>query len=181
MGTAANAQYIVKSGDTMSKIAKAHGMPLKELIDLNLHIKNPNILHINDYIILNTADKRQDLIDYARSLQDVTAYVYGGNQFPYKVDCSAWVQGIYGKFDIALPRTSRDQARTGKAVTFKQLKKGDLMFFSTRQDKVITHVGIYLDNDYWISNLNSKSGVKILSTWGRWTQDYFLWGSTYKI
>jgi cell wall-associated NlpC family hydrolase len=55
------------------------------------------------------------------------------------------------------------------------------MFFSTRDDKVITHTGIYMGNDYWISNLNEKKDVEILSTWGSWAQDYFLWGARHKM
>jgi cell wall-associated NlpC family hydrolase len=55
------------------------------------------------------------------------------------------------------------------------MKKADLMFFSTRADKVITHVGIYMGDGYWISNLSTKQDVEILSTWGNWTQKYFLW------
>jgi hypothetical protein len=42
-------------------------------------------------------------------------------------------------------------------------------------------VGIYMGNDYWISNLNAKMDVEILSTWGRWTQAYFQWGSRYEM
>jgi LysM repeat protein len=177
-----HAQHYVEKGDTMAKIAKDHKMNLNDLISLNPHIKNPNMIHIGDYIIIRSGvETKKDMVDYARSLQDVTAYVYGGNNFPYEVDCSAWVQGVFKKFGVDLPRVSRDQAKTGQPVTFQQLQIGDLMFFSTRKDKVITHVGIYMGNDYWISNLNSKSGVKILSTWGRWTQDYFLWGTRYKM
>lgn len=177
-----HAQHTVVSGDSMSKIAKAYKMSLKDLISLNPHIKNPNLIQPNDYIIVRSAsDKKGDLVAYARSLQDVTAYKYGGNNFPTEVDCSAWAQGIYKKFGVTLPRVSRDQAKTGESVAFTQLQVGDLMFFSTRPDKVITHTGIYMGNDYWISNLNEKQDVEILSTWGRWAQDYFLWGTRYKM
>ena len=78
-------------------------------------------------------------------------------------------------FGINLPRTSAEQATMGTPVTFDNMKKGDLMFFSTREDKEITHVGIYMGDDYWISNLNSEKDVEILSTWGTWTQKHFLW------
>lgn len=177
-----HAQHYVNSGDTMSKIAKMYNMNLKDLISLNPHIQNPNLIQPNDYIIIRSAkDKKKDLVDYARSLQDVTAYQYGGNNFPYEVDCSAWAQGIYKKFGLNLPRVSRDQARTGEPITFAELQVGDLMFFSTRPDKVITHTGIYMGNDYWISNLNEKKDVEVLSSWGRWAQDYFMWGSRYKM
>lgn len=177
-----HAQHNVVSGDSMSKIAKTYGMSLKDLISLNPHIKNPNIIHPNDYIIIRTkGEKQKDLVAYARSLQDVTAYKFGGNNFPYEVDCSSWAQGIYKKFGVSIPRVSRDQAVHGDPVPFAHLQVGDLMFFSTRADKVITHTGIYMGDDYWISNLNEKQDVEILSTWGRWAQDYFMWGSRYKM
>lgn len=177
-----HAQHYVKSGESLSKIAKEYEMSLSDLISLNPHIKNPNVIHPNDYIIIRSrVETQKDLVDYARSLQDVTAYKFGGNNFPYEVDCSAFVQGVYKKFGVNLPRVSRDQAKTGEPVKFQELQIGDLMFFSTRKDKTITHVGIYMGNDYWISNLNEATDVKILSSWGRWSQDYFLWGTRYKL
>ena len=179
-----HAQHYVKSGESMSKIAKEHQMSLKDLISLNPHIKNPNIIHVGDYIIIRSGTETQkDLVDYARSLQDRTTYVYGGQKAPFETDCSGWVQHIYKKFGVNLPRTSAQQAvhAYGKPVKFQELQIGDLMFFSTRADKKITHVGIYMGDDYWISNLNQAKDVEILSSWGRWTQDYFLWGSRYKL
>lgn len=173
--TAAQAQYYVKSGDTMWKIAQKHNTSYSNLISLNPHISNPNLINVGDYIVIPSKDKATDLTDYAKSLQGVTKYVYGGQNPPYQTDCSGWTQYIYGKFGITLPRVSKDQARVGTPITFKNMKKGDLMFFSTREDKVISHVGIYLGDNYWISNLSSKQNVTILSTWGAWTQKYFLW------
>lgn len=173
--TSASAQYYVKKGDTMWKIAQQHNMTYSNLISLNPHIKNPNLINIGDYIIITSKDIATDLTDYAKSLQGVTTYVYGGQNAPYQTDCSGWTQYIYGKFGITLPRVSKDQARVGTPITFKNMKKGDLMFFSTRADKVVSHVGIYLGDNYWISNLSSKQNVTILSTWSTWTQQYFLW------
>lgn len=180
-GTAASAQHYVQKGETMSKIAAEYKMSVSDLISLNPHIKNPNVIHPNDYIIVRTRSERQkDLVDYARSLQDVTAYSYGSNNFPYEADCSSFTQGVYKKFGIDLPRTSRQQATYGEPVRFNELIIGDLMFFSTRKDKVINHVGIYMGDGYWISALNSKKDVEILSSWGSWTQENFLWGQRVK-
>ena len=182
IATGASAQHYVKPGDSMSKIAKNYNMTLKDLISLNPHIANPNIIKPNDYIIIRSkTEPQKDLVDYARSLQDITTYVYGGQKFPNETDCSGWAQGIFKKFGINLPRVSRDQAKTGKPVAFKDLQIGDLMFFSTRADKTITHTGIYMGNDYWISNLNEKKDVEIMSTWNTWTQKYFLWGARHEI
>jgi cell wall-associated NlpC family hydrolase len=179
---AAHAQHYVKSGDTFYKIAQEHKMTLKDLISLNPHIKDPNKILLNDYIIIRSGTETQkDLVDYARSLQSVTAYSYGGQDFPTITDCSGWAQGIFKKFGVNLPRTSAAQSLTGTPVKFQDLRIGDLMFFSTRNDKKITHTGIYMGNDYWISNLNEKKDVEILSTWGSWAQEYFLWGARHKL
>jgi cell wall-associated NlpC family hydrolase len=175
-------QHYVQNGETLSKIAKEYQMSLKDIISLNPHLKNPNLIHPNDYIIVRTkTETKKDLVDYARSLQDVTAYKYGGQNPPYETDCSGYVQHIYKKFGVALPRVSRDQARIGTPVKFTELQLGDLMFFSTRADKTVTHVGIYMGNDFFISNLNEAKDVEVLSTWGRWSQDHFLWGTRYKL
>lgn len=182
IGQAAHAEYWVQKGDSMSKIATEFHMSLKDLLSLNKHITNPNYIKPGDYIVVRTGTETQkDLVDYAKSLQAVTAYSYGGQNFPYETDCSGWVQGIYKKFNVQLPRVSRDQAKTGTPVKFADLQIGDLMFFSTAADKHITHVGIYMGDNYWISNLNSDKDVQILSTWGTWSRQHFMWGTRYKL
>jgi peptidoglycan DL-endopeptidase LytE len=184
MGTAASAQHYVQKGETLYGISKEYKMSLKDLISLNPHIENPNKIKVNDYIIIRSGTETQkDLVDYARSLQSVTAYVYGGTKAPYETDCSGWAQHVFKKFGVDIPRVSRDQAKDPKAlpIKFQDLQIGDLMFFSTRADKVISHVGIYMGNDYFISNLNEEKDVEILSTFGTWTQKYFLWGTRYKL
>lgn len=181
-GTAAHAEYYVKKGDSMAKIAKEFKMNLPDLLSLNKHITNPNYIKVGDYIVVRTGTETQrDLIDYARSLQAVTAYSYGGQNFPYETDCSGWVQGVYKKFGVKLPRISKQQATTGTPVKFNDLQIGDLMFFSTASNKTITHVGIYMGNGFWISNLNSEKDVQILSTWGTWSRQHFMWGTRYKL
>ncbi len=82
---AAHAEYYVEKGDTFYKIAKEFDMSLTDLISLNKHITNPNKIKVGDYLVVRTGTETQkDLVDYARSLQAVTAYQYGGNNFPYE-------------------------------------------------------------------------------------------------
>lgn len=179
-----HAQVYVEKGDTLAKIAREHKMNLRDLISLNPHIVNPNRIMPGDYIVVRSAvEKQKDLVDYARALQESTTYVYGGQEAPTRTDCSGWVQYIYKKFGVNLPRTSAQQAATGKPVKFQDLQTGDLMFFSTRADKKITHVGIYMgkETQAWISNLNAEKDVEILSSWGKWTQAYFQWGARHEL
>lgn len=178
----AGAQHYVKAGQSLSTIAKLYNMNLNDLISLNPHIQNPNIIHVNDYIIIRSKNEtKKDMVDYAKSLENITAYSYGGQNFPTSTDCSGWAQGVFKKFGVDLPRVSRDQARTGIPVKFHELQLGDLMFFSTREDKTITHTGIFLGNDLWISNLNEKKDVEIMPTWNTWSQNFFMWGTRYEM
>lgn len=183
VGTA-HAQHYVEKNESLSMIAKEYHMSLADLISLNKHIKNPNLIKPGDYIVIRSkSESAADLVDYAKSLQYTTAYSYGGQNFPYSTDCSGWVQGIYKKFGVSLPRVSKDQAKTGTPVKYQDLQIGDLMFFSTAPDKHITHVGIYMgtESDMFISNLNKEKDVHILPKWGKWSRDYFMWGTRYKL
>lgn len=175
--TTANAAHTVKSSDTLWKISNKYNMNYSDLVSLNPQISDVNKINIGDQIAVRSGDTATDLTDYAKNLKSITTYQYGGQNAPYLTDCSGWTQYIYNKFGITIPRVSRYQANTGTPVTFENMKKGDLMFFSSRDDKVVNHVGIYLDNGYWISNLNDSKDVTILSIWDTWTQKYFLWAT----
>lgn len=182
IGTAAHAQHYVAKGESLYSISREYKMSLADLISLNKHIKDPNKIRVGDYIVIRSnVETAADIVDYAKSLQAITAYSYGGQNFPYSTDCSGWVQGIYKKFNVALPRVSRDQAKTGTPVKFNDLQVGDLMFFSTATDKHITHVGIYMGENYFISNLNEKKDVEIMPSWGTWSRENFMWGTRYKL
>jgi len=79
-------------------------------------------------------------------------------------DCSGFVQYIYQKCDIDLPRSSADQARLGKVAAhtmdFAKLRPGDLLFFS-RGGKHIGHVGIYLGEGEMIHASTRRRGVSV--------------------
>lgn len=184
LSTAAHAQHYVTKGESMYSISKEYKMNLADLISLNKHIKDPNKLRVGDYIVIRSkTETAADLVDYAKSLQYTTAYSYGGQNFPYQTDCSGFVQGVFKKFSVTLPRVSKDQAKTGTPVKFQDLQIGDLVFFSTATDKHITHVGIYMgtESQMWISNLNSEKDVQILPIWGKWSREHFMWGTRYKL
>jgi hypothetical protein len=94
-----------------------------------------------------------------------TPYRRGGSlQTGHTTDCSGFVQFIYKKSNINLPRSSREQARVGtivaKTLDFAKMLPGDLLFFS-HKGRHIGHVGIYLGYGKMIHASNRRRGVII--------------------
>ncbi|WP_373500373.1 C40 family peptidase [Desulfococcus sp.] len=76
------------------------------------------------------------------------------------VDCSGLTYRFYDDlYGIQLPRTTEEQIHTGKPVSQKALKPGDLVFFKFR-DRT-GHVGIYLNERRFIHASGKKRGVTI--------------------
>ena len=94
-------------------------------------------------------------------------YVFGGTT-PRGFDCSGYVQFVFAKHGIRLTRTADTQAKEGKFVSKKNLKPGDLVFFTTYEPGA-SHVGIYAGNQkFW--NATSSRGIMLSdlndSYWG---------------
>jgi cell wall-associated NlpC family hydrolase len=66
------------------------------------------------------------------------------------LDCSGLVTVVFGKFGIAMPRTSQEQSGFGRKIDKSELKPGDLVFFRTSGGTRITHVGIYSGSGQFI-------------------------------
>jgi probable lipoprotein NlpC len=75
------------------------------------------------------------------------------------IDCSGFAllleKNIYSR---TLPRRSRDQAEAIKEKNISQLKEGDLIFFSFGGSEV-DHVGIYLNNNYFVHASTTRGVV----------------------
>jgi hypothetical protein len=92
-------------------------------------------------------------------------YRRGGSlQSGHSTDCSGFVQFIYKKSNIDLPRSSSEQARAGVIVAhsldFAMMLPGDLLFFGHR-GRHIGHVGIYLGDGKMIHASGRRFGVII--------------------
>ncbi len=93
-------------------------------------------------------------------------YVWGGED-PSGFDCSGYIQYVYGKHGISLPRTADIQFNVGKVVKRGAEKPGDLVFFETYCPGP-SHVGVYLGRDYFI-HASSSRGVTV----DRLSSDFF--------
>jgi len=97
-----------------------------------------------------------------------TPYVWGGTQIGKGVDCSGLVYSIYKQLGINLPRTTYEQAKSGKVVGLGSLLPGDLVFYNTgsRDPNGIgtySHVAIYIGNGQVIDAPGRGKSVRITS------------------
>jgi cell wall-associated NlpC family hydrolase len=106
-------------------------------------------------------------------------YKFGAGPYPRtgKFDCSSYTKYVFGKYGVKLYRVSRNQAKQGKYVSRKKLRKGDLLFFSVpgrfSSDKVVGHVGIYIGNGKMINTYSKKRGVHITTVnTGYWPKKF---------
>ena len=91
------------------------------------------------------------------------SYVWGGNTLGAGVDCSGFVQQIFKLYGVALPRVSKEQAKSGVAVSSGNKKVGDLIFYAN-SNGVVDHVAIYIGNNQVVHAASTKAGIKI-SNW----------------
>jgi cell wall-associated NlpC family hydrolase len=106
-----------------------------------------------------------------------TRYVYGGTSPSGGFDCSGFVQYVFRKHAVTLPRTSRQQAQVGQALArrLSALRPGDLMMFASNGSR-IDHVAIYAGNNRIIHSSSSGGGVRfddLTTSRGRWYVDHF--------
>lgn len=92
-----------------------------------------------------------------------TPYLWGGTT-KKGVDCSSLIQQLLQDvYNIQIPRTSVDQFFAqwiDKFGSTQYLSEGDLVFFRTDKEKIVSHVGLYLNNRMFVNSSSSK-GVSI--------------------
>lgn len=186
--------YTVKKGDNIWRIAKKFDVDADDLMELNemntpdLHVGQKLYLEeIVDAASTETIaavvprnfeeeirkvaeteefqekDSPNKVVDFAKKLINIP-YKFGGNSI-LGIDCSAYVKKVYGLLGVELPRTAREQFKTGEAIEMDELSVGDLVFFRTYAS-FPSHVGIYLGNNLFIhaSSRGKKVTIDSLET-----------------
>lgn len=89
-----------------------------------------------------------------------TSYCMGGSSKDC-IDCSAFTQMVMQNvYNVNVPRTAQEQYNSSQQINTEDLSEGDLVFFSTRRTRDITHVGIYLLNNKFVHAATS-GGVMV--------------------
>jgi cell wall-associated NlpC family hydrolase len=107
-----------------------------------------------------------------------TRYRYGGTSPSSGFDCSGFVQYVFARNAVKLPRTSRQQAKVGTPLRrdWRALAPGDLVMFAERGE-AISHVAIYAGKNRIIHATSSGGGVRYddLSTRrGQWFAEHIV-------
>ncbi|MFJ8478014.1 C40 family peptidase [Kitasatospora sp. NPDC094011] len=90
-------------------------------------------------------------------------YVWGGNG-PDGWDCSGLVQQAFRRAGRPLPRVAADQYRATTPVSRAQLRRGDLVFWSSDGSAArIHHVAIYLGGDRYLEAPRPGRTVRVSS------------------
>ena len=105
----------------------------------------------------NSPDERKLFVKVATGFLGAP-YKFGGSTVR-GIDCSSYVRKVYEFFDIALPRTAREQSTIGVSIDREELEEGDLVFFQTRRP--IGHVGIYIGNNEFVHASRGSKVVRI--------------------
>ncbi|AKP64712.1 cell wall-associated hydrolase [Levilactobacillus koreensis JCM 16448] len=108
--------------------------------------------------IMQPTDANAATISYSKIHKVAKAQLgkpYGwGSTGPSSFDCSGFTSYVYKKgASKRIPRTAQAQYNKYKHVSYKNIKKGDLVFFGGSKHS-ISHVGLYVGNGRMIDSQN---------------------------
>jgi cell wall-associated NlpC family hydrolase len=115
---------------------------------------------------------RTRLVKMARSFLDLP-YRWGGTSERGGVDCSGLVKILFAKLHIELPRTSREQIHSGERIAVSDLKRGDLLFFSS-DGATPNHVGLYIGDKRFLHAAKNPGKVIISGLDQPWYTNHLL-------
>lgn len=106
----------------------------------------------------------------ALSLQG-SPYRNGGAD-PAGFDCSGFVEYVFARHGVWMPRTVREQFQMGRTVKADALHPGDLVFFDTGGSPA-SHVGVMIDSGRFVHAPSSRGQVRVESLAARyWAQRF---------
>lgn len=172
---ATEAQYEVRPGDWLSRIANTHGLDWKRLYAANRKTIGPDPHLIYPGQVLTLAEGKLQpkerssragsavrpssaagkAVAYARA-QIGSPYLWGGNG-PDRFDCSGLTSAAWRAAGVTIPRTADAQWKGLPRVPLSQLRPGDLVAFGY-SSSYADHIGIYAGNGQLIDTSSHRAG-----------------------
>ncbi|GAE47987.1 C40 family peptidase [Mesobacillus boroniphilus] len=186
------ADYLVKSGDTLSKIAFQHGVTVTSIKQWN-NLKS-DLIYVGQKLMLHTDNDPKSVTSPANEspvaakpgsrvnlFGEQTAetiakeligvpYKWAGNT-PDGFDCSGFIYYVYNQTGKTINRYSSADY-FNRAYYVNDPQPGDLVFFANTYIKGISHMGIYIGNNEFI-HASDGGGVIISSLSSPYYQKHF--------
>ncbi|GGK92170.1 C40 family peptidase [Deinococcus radiotolerans] len=172
--SASAATYTVKAGDSLYSIARNAGVDAAKLMQLNK--LSSSTIQVGQKLNLGGASTsapaarpqaaapqaapQGSAVVRAAATRFLGARYVLGATGGGALDCSGYTLNVFRQLGISLPRTAAAQWRVGSAVSRRDLRAGDLVFFNT-MGRTASHVGIYM-GDGMMANANSYHGKTMI-------------------
>lgn len=106
-----------------------------------------------------TSHDRLAATKLAKSRVGKTPYRYGGTSLTKGADCSGFVQTVFAKQGVKLPRTAAQQKSAVRRIDRTWLRAGDFVFYGSY------HVGIYVGDGKIVDAPSSGRKVSKRTMW----------------
>jgi cell wall-associated NlpC family hydrolase len=105
------------------------------------------------------AEGKSSVVAAARALTGVR-YRWGGDSPATGFDCSGLAWWSFRQIGVKIPRASYEQYEVGTAVSRREIRPGDLVFFRLRGNPKNMHVGIVTDRGMFIHSPSAGGRVR---------------------
>jgi cell wall-associated NlpC family hydrolase len=119
---------------------------------------NPSSHAERPVVVSPVAGSPSAIVDTAMKLRGVP-YRNGGTD-PSGFDCSGFVQWVFAKNGVPLPREVREQYGAGQKVGLRDVQPGDLVFFQT-VSRGAPHVGVVIGAGPFVHAPSSTGVVRV--------------------
>jgi len=161
--------FAAQLSPTMSRVkkkAKKAEPKIEQTLESCDEIDNYDFLYAEGDDGLNyNASFINSIMDEA--MRHIGARYRSGSKGPSAFDCSGFTSYVFGRQNMQIGSSSRDQYARNTPISRSEMQRGDLVFFtSPGSGRGVGHVGIVVDVDPLTHTFNfihasSSSGVKI--------------------
>jgi gamma-D-glutamyl-L-lysine dipeptidyl-peptidase len=136
-------------------------LPLRAILTADEVLTSGNVIEM-DALARRFPLRADAIVHSAEEFFSATSYLWGGVT-PWGADCSGLAQSVFSLHGLQLPRDAWQQAEVGSDAgrDVGELRIADLLFFSDRFDRRVTHVGIALGDRRMVHLALGRGGYAI--------------------